>query len=505
MKYCKKCGMLLENNLEICIGCGNDVNNKENYSRYPEKLQIRIDEEAKNAKTKRKYMLLIIFLFVVLCVLVGAFVYVSYNDYHSEDTEEVQDTEEDSTEGIIENSVSKLLDKKGAVEEQSKEDEYDKLIKQIRARKVKDDEGTYYTYSSAMDEAGHEVFFSIYPEDLSVVDYSIDYNKYSQIYPAVFTFTATNEENTARFSYMSTQQYFELTMDDGTVKNREIDDYLYLTYYGYSDAKTYLETLIKQGYPQAKSIELTNTVSIDVNDINAFKDKLSGSCDKHALVLKDALDMSEGDALTYKDISVEANIYYYDIVDSLGVDTHCIYYVPVASMKYDYLKDGHSGTLTDWYVLEVLGFEAGSGALYEYYLQAFDLFINNSGLTKDFVTIENMYSRHTVESVNEGFLPDKVTKDSLNKMYSDYSVEASSDFYNAIYEFINISPTAEAIYCDESNSVAGGSMVKQVFLNPDSNTIYATQDESEYPGEEYNILLASDYARGYLVDFDNNN
>ena len=25
MKYCKKCGMLLEDNMEICIGCGNEV------------------------------------------------------------------------------------------------------------------------------------------------------------------------------------------------------------------------------------------------------------------------------------------------------------------------------------------------------------------------------------------------------------------------------------------------------------------------------------------------
>ncbi len=47
MKYCKKCGMLLEDNMEICIGCGTDVTAKGTYSKYPVPMQEKIDLETK--------------------------------------------------------------------------------------------------------------------------------------------------------------------------------------------------------------------------------------------------------------------------------------------------------------------------------------------------------------------------------------------------------------------------------------------------------------------------
>ena len=49
MKYCKKCGMLLEDNMEICIGCGSDVTKKGTYTKYPEPMQEKIELEKKEA------------------------------------------------------------------------------------------------------------------------------------------------------------------------------------------------------------------------------------------------------------------------------------------------------------------------------------------------------------------------------------------------------------------------------------------------------------------------
>ena len=47
MKYCKNCGMLLEDTHEHCIACGTDVTKAENVSKYPPGVQETIESQKK--------------------------------------------------------------------------------------------------------------------------------------------------------------------------------------------------------------------------------------------------------------------------------------------------------------------------------------------------------------------------------------------------------------------------------------------------------------------------
>ena len=50
MKYCKNCGMLLEDTHEHCIRCGVDVTVPENVSMYPIEVMETIEEEKERKK-----------------------------------------------------------------------------------------------------------------------------------------------------------------------------------------------------------------------------------------------------------------------------------------------------------------------------------------------------------------------------------------------------------------------------------------------------------------------
>ena len=54
MKYCRKCGMLLEDTHVNCIRCGADVTLEENVSMYPIEVMETIEEENKRKKATGK-------------------------------------------------------------------------------------------------------------------------------------------------------------------------------------------------------------------------------------------------------------------------------------------------------------------------------------------------------------------------------------------------------------------------------------------------------------------
>ena len=74
MKYCKKCGMLLEDNMEICIGCGTDVTDKKSYSRFPEPLQQQLESEKKENGKKVLALLAITLVFIVILLMIGIYI-----------------------------------------------------------------------------------------------------------------------------------------------------------------------------------------------------------------------------------------------------------------------------------------------------------------------------------------------------------------------------------------------------------------------------------------------
>ena len=46
MKYCRKCGMLLEDTHLNCIRCGADVTKAENVSMYPIEVMVTLEQES---------------------------------------------------------------------------------------------------------------------------------------------------------------------------------------------------------------------------------------------------------------------------------------------------------------------------------------------------------------------------------------------------------------------------------------------------------------------------
>ena len=75
MKYCKKCGMLLEDTHNTCIRCGADVTLPENVSMYPIEVMQTMEEENQRKKATGKIVAMIIALVVVLVCLVLFFLY----------------------------------------------------------------------------------------------------------------------------------------------------------------------------------------------------------------------------------------------------------------------------------------------------------------------------------------------------------------------------------------------------------------------------------------------
>ena len=75
MKYCRKCGMLLEDTHVNCIRCGADVTLEENVSMYPIEVMETIEEENKRKKATGKLVAMLIALVVVLVGLVLFFLY----------------------------------------------------------------------------------------------------------------------------------------------------------------------------------------------------------------------------------------------------------------------------------------------------------------------------------------------------------------------------------------------------------------------------------------------
>ena len=129
----------------------------------------------------------------------------------------------------------------------------------------------------------------------------------------------------------------------------------------------------------------------------------------------------------------------------------CKFYVPVFCERYDYKDDesGLAGQLSDTYILSVTSFEAGSDELYDWYENAFELFVNNIKLTDEFFAL------------NSG---------RLNKEFED---------------FLNSAPAVGKSFKNGEHVINSGEKVEQVFIAPEKELIFATPDADEYPGDDY--------------------
>lgn len=491
MKYCRKCGMLLEDTQEICIGCGLDVSDPDNYSLYPIDMEVEIESAKEETKKKRVIVGAIILVFVLLVVLVvifmtnsdaivGSLIPAGVASEASED--------EEAEDGL------ELEDDAAAVrkpEEMAEEEATRHIIPDNR--EVKDDMGSYYIYKTVSDDAGNEMFTTIYPEDMVNSEYTFDYTKYSDVFPALFSFVSYNEENTIRFSYMSPQHFWYMNATKGKSRTDEIDLDTYMTYLKYDGAQAYIEALLKNSYPGSKKIELVNTYDMDESIDEALNLLLK---DHSRTLTGDIGDYARlGDTATYAagESQCEAKIYEYNITAKNGDAIYCEFYVPVIANVFYYANDAtaEQGSITEWYPLAVYGYESGNDELYDYYKEAFDVFINNTKMTKSFFKVNELYG-DTIDSAIavRGNDPDPLTEDMLTSYASELEGSISLEQFDSdVYAFLNSRDASLHTYEGDNHKITGSKDSAQCFFSEENQMVFITPDSVEYPGGDYKDMF----------------
>ena len=464
MKYCKKCGMLLEDNMERCIGCGSDVKEKGSYSKYPEQVQEQIAHEKKQAGQRNLTVVAIILIFVVILLMVGIFASRLYSQGL---------TSPDDLAKAISDSVSG----KDNVEDESV------------SRPVKDDGGAYYKYTDIKDNADHDIFHAVYPEDLSTLTHNVDYSWDSQVFPAVFSFIATNDENTAQLTYRSPQHYQYIKGTAETQVDIQQNVMKCISFYDFTTVEDYIKEMVKQAYPSAKKIEEMESENV-VSEAEAAFDKIikdyESNAEKELPVL---FGLSEDTQFSHKDTYKSLKVMNYRILTKEDHAVSCKFYVPVFCEKYDFNDEAQafSGTLSDCYILAFASYEAGSDELYDWYEDAFDIFINNSFLTDDFYKGAGGYAGNIRKSVSDGKMPAIIGDAELKDIYDNVNGNGAPD-YADIKDFLATGPTDSKAF-EADGYHMGAEKMGQIFIAPDKQLIYATKATDEYPGDDYTELV----------------
>lgn len=442
MKYCKKCGMLLEDNMEICIGCGSSVTEKESYSRYPEPMQEQIELEKKEEGKRNLAILAIVLIFVVILLLIGIFVSQIYINSLEEGTEE------GSGKSFFVQRLKDSIDQNANVQSEAPK----------KNRTVKDDNGAYYKYVKVKDDEGHDIFTAVFPEDLGTLDHSIDTTRESMCYPSVFSFVATNDENTTQLTFTSPQHYQYITMLSGDIGPADIQANLEgrISFYDFTTVQDYLNEIVKQAYPTAKKIEPLDEVDETAPVSSELEELIKAYEDGAEKELPGLFGLPETTKFTHNSVYKSDRILNYRILTKEDHAVSCKFYVPVFCERYDFSDEGSDlkGQLSDCYILAVVSFEAGSDELYDWYEDAFGLFVSNIGMTDDFFK--------------------------LNPCRINDSVKA----------FLSSAPSSSKTFKNEDYVVRSGESIQQIFLAPDKELLFATPDKEEYPGDDYLELVA---------------
>ncbi|MCR5420289.1 MAG: hypothetical protein K6E98_04735 [Lachnospiraceae bacterium] len=485
MKYCKKCGMLLEDNMELCIGCGSDVKSPDNYTLYPEEIQARIEVEKKEAGKRNLAVVAIVLIFVVILLMIGIFASRIIMIDSSNLTDGIDVNEAALTEAEDKDSdISGLFGKKDTEVGLESSGDVDKPH-----REVKDDEGLYCKYITVKDDAGHDIFKSVYPEELSEITESVDYSWGSQVYPAVFSFAATNEDNNTQLTYRSVQHYQYITGKAQNTFDIEKNVGGCISFYDFKSVDEYLKEMIKQAYPGAKKIEALNDedVKAGINDkFNKIISEYEKNAEKELPVI---FGLSEGTTFTHKDTYKSLKIKNYRILVNDDHAVNCKFYVPVFCEKYEFKdnENGFDGQLSDCYILALVSFEAGSDELYDWYEDAFDIFINNSHIMDDFYISEQAYIDNIRTDIKNGRTPKVIKGSEVSGLY-DNTVSSLNDFYDSVKTFLADPPSSDSVFVKDEYRISSD-VAKQIFLDPDRELIFTTTEMSEYPGDEFLELI----------------
>jgi len=483
MKYCLNCGMLLEDTHDVCIGCGKDVSDPNSTSKYPPDVQRKIENKQKQEKAKNGVMGMILLVFVLLVIMIGVFIFLLSKKESGDmiSPAPVEENIDTVTEAAIEEVV-----------EEVEEEPVEPVLEENR--EIYDKEGRYYNYAQVKDEAGNTIFTSIYPEDFTNVEEAIDYEKYSTKFPQFVTFVAGNEENTARFFYMSAQQFWYKQSETGKTRSNERDMSYYMSYLKYDGPQAYVESLINSAYAGAKKITLKDEYDVDEQLVEKFQEisknytKLltSGNIGDYANIGEDteyAVMQSENSAHVFK----------YEVLTKDSNTLFCEYYVPMMANNLYYSSDRYDdrGTIVEWIVPYVIGFEAGNEDIYDEFKADFDVFMKNSFVTKLFYHNNNKYGEYVKKVIDEGGMLDALDGVLLKKYAEDYKPEESvGEFDDELLALSNCPGTEGLNYVNKEKglSVNTSGDIKVAFIDTENGKAFLSIGEEEYPGIVYTEL-----------------
>jgi len=511
MKYCKKCGTLLEDSHEICIGCGADVMDPDSWSLFPLDMAETIEKDKRDVKKRGGLIAALIIVFVLLIGLIIFFVIVNINEQKAAETaaETTETTTvEEVTETVPETVEPEVVEEPEQTEETaSEEDEDDGIIAPLvleetseeaettetaepAEKTVKDADGMYLTTGSVDDVAGNLMFTTVYPEDFVEKKSGINYDIYSAKFPESLVYIVGNEDNNVQMTFMSPQHYWYRKSDGKMTMSNEYNVLTYMQYLKYDGAQSYIEAMIKQSYSDIKGFKLISQEPFDPS----LKTKLEAVSSDHTKELT-------GDIGDYAKISrdcvyaptgseCEADIYHYEATSRQGNTIYLDFFCPVIANTLEYVTadNNDKGKITEWLLPEFIVFEAGNEELHEKYMDAFKLFICNSKLTDEFFYLNTEYSK----DIEKAYKNEKEVKNLDAKLLKEYhsSYKAGSElpaFIKGIKEFNLMKPDSYSSFSGTKTVYAPGNY-KTGYFSSEKDKVFVSTSEDDYPGEEYTEL-----------------
>lgn len=509
MKYCKKCGMLLEDTTTNCIRCGLDVTISDNFSLFPIEVMESLDAQKTEQKKKVKIVVMIVLIFTLLVALiaVGA-IFLNKTGYSvvegGQSTDKVEEVQEVVEEVVEEELPADNTEAENEVVEEEIEEEPVQEEETIASGKeVKDENGSYYNFSSMTDDAENVILNVLYPEDFTDVDFTIDYGKYSTRFPISMRFVAGNADNSIRFLYMSPQQLWYKNSETGKTRDNELDISYYMSFFKYEDAKAYIVSMLEESYPKAK-IELVNEEEFSEKAVSELE-ALSKARSK--ALFGDIGDYAHiGSDTTYANMEADysASVFEYEITTTDKEMVFDKFYVPVIANNLYYASDkaGDRGTVTEWYCLAFIALEAGNEDLYDDYSDDFNVFISTCVPTDKFMYINQMYSKDVKDAISSLRTPDALTvallddyTDSLKKglKLNDFNTEVMTALKSVSSKAFNVEDIT--VYTSDS--------INTVYVDKDGGKAFISPDKDEYPGDDYVELKEVEINGAEASDGDN--
>lgn len=497
MKYCKKCGMLLEDTHVNCIRCGADVTIAENVSMYPIEVMETIEEENQRKKASGKIVAMIIGLVIVLVGLIIFFL--------------------NAAGGMgMKKASAPAPEAKSAPEEPkappAEPEEPAEATPTPSNRKVKDDKGVYYDYVAETDDAGNVVFTAIIPEDLTNREFYKNYEAYDERYPFEMNFTASTSDNAVRFTYLSPRRLWYKVNDNGRARSDESDLTHFMTYFKYEGDRSYLDPLLLRSYPGAK-LEVVNEYDVSPLTVSKLSDLAKEKNKQLFGSIGDYAHLGEGTTYANMDYECSAKVYEYEITLSDKNVLFAKYYIPSMAHNLSYASGSTNdrGTITEWYNYAIICLEAGNEDDYDDYADAFNMFIANALPTDLFMYLNESYSKEiqkgieAVEEYNkkvlelqddeEAELPDApeavaAADEALLKKYAaDYKPGTKlDDFDSKVMDILRSCGNTAFTGTDVAVYTPGA--CKVAFFDKAKNKVFVSDKEDEYPGDAYEELTA---------------